>query len=114
MINFRTLTLATAVLSSVVFAMPTASQAMPQGVAVKIDAASNGSLVQVDYRRYCRHGRCYARYRRYGHYRESHPPYCPPYYGYYMPYYGADRPCKGYDRPGRYRYYPYYRYYFVF
>src|SRR5688572_22438509 len=60
-INFKTLAMAAAVLSSVVFAMPTSSRAMPQAAPVKIDAASNGNLVQVHYRRYCRNGRCYVR-----------------------------------------------------
>jgi hypothetical protein len=113
-INFKTLAIAGTVLGSVVLACPSSSQAMPQAAPVKIDAASNDNLVQVYYRRYCRQGRCDVRYRHYGHYRESHPPYCPPEYGYYTPYYGADRPCKAYYRPGYYRYYPYYRYYFVF
>jgi hypothetical protein len=102
-INFKTLAMAAAVLSSVVFAMPTSSQAMPPAP-VKIDAASNGNTVQVHYRRYCRNGRCYARYHRYReHLRSDYP--CPPYYGYYLPRYGADRPCKSYYRP----YYGHYR-----
>ena len=104
-INFKTLAIAAAVLSSVVFAMPTSSQAMPQAAPVKIDAASNGNFVQVHYRRYCRYGRCYARYHRYREYQRSYYDSCPPYYGYYLPHYGADRPCKSYYR----RYYGYYR-----
>jgi hypothetical protein len=110
----KKLSIAAAILTSIVFAMPISSQATPQAAAVKIDAASNVNLVQVHYRRYCRHGRCYLRYRHTGHHRKSYPPYCPPYYGYYTPYYGADRPCEGRYRPGYYRYYPYYRYHFVF
>jgi hypothetical protein len=95
-INFKTLTIAAAF--SVVFAMPNSSQAMPQAAPMKIDAASNGNLVQIHSRRYCRHGRCYVRYHRYReHLRSSYP--CPPYYGYYLPRYGADRPCKSYYRP---------------
>jgi hypothetical protein len=100
-INFKTLTVAAAVLSSVVFAMPASSQAMPQAAPVKIDAASNGNLVQVYYRGYCRDGRCYAPYHRYVHYHEHYRPY----YGYYRPYYGYYRPHYDYYRP----YYGYYR-----
>jgi hypothetical protein len=103
-INFKTLAIAAAVLSSVVFALPTSSQAMPQAAPVKIDAASNGNLIQVHSRRYCRYGRCYARYR-YREYQRSYYDSCPPYYGYYLPHYGADRPCKSNYRP----YYGYYR-----
>jgi hypothetical protein len=103
-INLKTFAMACAILSSVVFAMPSSSQAMPQTVPVKIDAASNGNLVQVHSRRYCRHGRCTVRYQRYReHKRSSYP--CPPYYGYYLPRYGADRPCKSHYRP----YYSHYR-----
>ena len=105
---------AVAVFSGIVFAMPTSSQGMPQAAPVKINSSSNDNLAQVDYRRHCRHGRCHPGHRRYARFRESHPPYCPPYYGYYTPYYGADLPCKGRYRPGRYLYYPYYRYHFVF
>lgn len=121
MINFKTLAITAAVSSSVAFAVPTSSQAMPQAALVKIDAASNGNLVQVHYRRY---GRCYARYHRYREYQRSYYDSCPPYYGYYLPHYGADRPCKSYYRPcyGYYRpspsdyrrsygYSPFYRYY---
>jgi hypothetical protein len=108
-INFKILAIAAAVLSSVVSAMPSSSQAMLQAAPVKIDAASNSNLVQVHYR-YCRYGRCYAGYHRYREYQRSRYDNCPPYYGYYLPYYGADRPCKSYYRPYyRYRYYPYYR-----
>jgi hypothetical protein len=119
-VNFRTLAIAVAVLSGVVFAMPTSSQAMPPVVPVKIDAASNGSLVQIYYRRYCRYGRCYAQYRRYGYreYRRSYYDNCQPYDGYY----GADRPCcyrpcYGYYQPQAssyrraYGYPSFYRYY---
>ena len=99
MIYFKALAIAAVVFCSV--ALPTSSQAMPQAALMKINAASNGNLVQVHYRRYCRYGRCYA-YKRYGHYREYQRSYyanCPPYYGYYRPNYGADRPCKSYYRP---------------
>jgi hypothetical protein len=98
-INFRTLAIAAAISTSVIFVMPVSSQAMPQAATVKIDAAGNGNLVQVHYRkRYCRYhryGRCYrhARYRYRYRYR-YYDPYYEPYYGYYQPYYG---------------YYPYYR-----
>ena len=109
MINFKILTIAAAVFGSVVFAMPISSQAMPQTEPVKIDAADNGNLVQVHYRRYCRYGRCEARYQRYReHLRSSYP--CAPYYGYYLPRYGSDRPCKSYYRP-YYRSSPYYGHY---
>jgi hypothetical protein len=95
-INFKALTVAAAF--SIIFAMPTSSQAMPQAAPMKIDAASNGNLVQIHARRYCRYGRCHVRYHRYReHLRSSYP--CPPYYGYYLPRYGADRPCKSYYRP---------------
>ena len=108
MINFKTSAIAAAVLSSVVFAMPTSSQAMPQAAPVKIDAASNGNLVQVHYRRYCRYGRCYGRYQRYGLYHEHYRPY----YGYYRPYYGYyRRPYYGYYQQPYYGYYPYNGYY---
>jgi hypothetical protein len=103
-IKFKTLVMAAAVLSSVVFAMPTSSQAIPQTAPLKIDAAGNGNAVQIHYRRYCRNGRCYARYHRYREYYRSVYP-CPPYYGYYLPFYGSDRPCKSYYRP----YYGHYR-----
>lgn len=53
MISFKTLTIAAA-FSSVIFAMPTLGQATPPVVPVTIDAASNGNLVQVHSRRYCR------------------------------------------------------------
>jgi hypothetical protein len=102
-INFKTLASAAA-LSSVIFAMPISGEAMPQAVPGKIAAASNGNLVQVHTRRYCRYGRCNVRYYRYRErLRSSYP--CPPYYGYYLPRYGADRPCKSYFRPhyGHYR-----------
>ena len=97
MTNFKTLAIAAVLSSGVVFAMPAASQAMPRVAPVKIDAASDGNLVQVYYkRRYCRYGRCYryARYHRYRYYR--------PHYGYYRPY--------RYYRP-YYGYYPYNGYY---
>lgn len=111
MINFKTLAIAAAVLSGVVFAMPTSSQAVPHAAPVKIAAASNGNLVQVHTRRYCRNGRCYDRYHRYSRYREYQRSFynCPPFYGYYLPYYGSDRPCRSYDRP-YYRAHRYYRY----
>jgi hypothetical protein len=104
-INFKTFAIAAAALSSVVFAMPTSSQAMPQAAPVKIEAASNGNNVQVYYRRYYRYSRCYARYHRYYH--EHYRPcddYYRSYYGYYRPYYGY------YQRP-YYGYHPYYGYY---
>lgn len=117
MINFKTLAIA-AVLSSAVFAMPTSSRSMPQAAPVKIDAASNGSLVQVHYRRY---GRCDAQYQRYGRYRkyQRYDNY-PSYDGYY----GADRPscyrpCYAYYQPQAssyrraYGYPSFYRYYEV-
>ena len=87
-INFKTLTFAAAVLSSVVFAMPISSQAMPQAAPVKIEAASNGNLGQVYYRGYCGYGRCYAPYHSYSHDHERYRPY----YGYYRPYYRYYRP----------------------
>ncbi len=104
MINSKALAVATAVLISVVLAVPTSSEAMPQAALVRIGAASNSSLVQVHYRRHCPYGHCYARYHRTREYLRSDYP-CPPYYGYYLPRYGADRPCKSYYRP----YYGYYR-----
>jgi hypothetical protein len=103
-INFKTLAIA-AVLSSVAFAMPSSSQAMPQAAPVKIDAASNGSLVQVYYR-YCQYGRCYAQYHRYGHYHKYQRSYydnCRPCYGYYRPEASSYRRSYGY--PSFYRYY---------
>ena len=104
MSSYKTLTIAAA-LSSLIFAMPASTQAMPQAVPEKIAAASYGNLVQVHYRRYCRNGRCYPRYHRH---REYLPSFyrCPPFYGYYLPQYGADRPCKNYLRPD-YRSYSY-------
>jgi hypothetical protein len=104
--NFKTFALAAAAFTSVVFTMPISSRAMPPAAPVKIDAASNGSSIQVHYRRYCRYGRCSARYHRYREYKRSYYDNCPPYYGYYTPYYGADRPCKSHYRPS-----PYYGYY---
>jgi hypothetical protein len=104
-INFKLLAIAAAVLGSVTIAMPTSSQAVPQAVPVKIDAASDHNLVQV-YHRYYRYGRCYARLHRYYH--EHYRPcddYYRLYYGYYRPY----RPYYGYYRTYRpyYGYYPY-------
>ncbi len=102
MINFRTSAIAAAVLSSVVFAMPTSSQAMPQAAPVKIVEATNGNFVEV--RRYRRYGHNYRRYRHYGRYRHRYNRrhyyannyYYPNYYryssyycnGYYGGYYG--------------------------
>lgn len=93
--NVKTLTLTAAVLSSVVFTMPTSSQAVPQAVPVKIDAASSVSPVQIHYRGYCGYGRCYAPDHRYDYYREHYRPY----YGYYRPSYGYYRPYYVYHRP---------------
>ena len=104
MFKFKTFAIAAAVLTSVVFTMPTSSQAVPQAAPVKIDAASNGNLVQVYHRTYYWYDRCYARVHRYyhEHYRACNDYY--PYYGYYRPYYGY------YTRP-YYSDYPYYGYY---
>jgi hypothetical protein len=102
-INFKTLAIAAAVSSAVVFALPASSQAMLQAAPVKIDAASSDTLVQVHYRkRYCRYGRCYGRYR-YSRYRYRYP-----HYGHYRPYYGYYRP---YHYRPYYGYYPYNGYY---
>jgi hypothetical protein len=99
--SIKALAVATAVSAGVVFAMPVASQAMPQTAPVKVDTAKNSHIVDVRHRtrrwaRYCRyhmgdyrcnHGRVYSRYYRYRYYDD--PYYYPyrPYYGYYRPYY---------------------------
>ena len=121
MINFRTSAIAAAVLSSVVFAMPTSSQAMPQAAPVKIVKATNGNLVQVrryyhrrhNYRRYRHYGHNYRRYRHYGHYRHRYNRrhyYANNYY--YPNYYRSSYYCGGYYG-GYYGNcgYPYYRRY---
>jgi hypothetical protein len=99
--SIKALAVATAVSAGVVFAMPVASQAMPQSTPVKVDTATNSNIVNVRHKskrwaRYCRynmdsrrcnHRRPYARSYRYRDYDE-------PYYSYYRPY----RPA----RPGIY------------
>src|SRR5262245_1820771 len=100
--SIKALAVATAVSAGVVFAMPVASQAMPQSAPVKVDTGTNNNIVNVRHRtarwaRYCayhmgdyrcNHGRVYSRYYRYRYYYDD-----PYYYGYY-PY--APR----YYRPG--------------
>jgi hypothetical protein len=95
--NIKALAMATAVSAGVVFAMPVASQAMPQSAPVKVDTVKNENIVQVRHRsskrwaRYCRrnwddprcsHRKRYTRYYRYRYY-DDYDPY---YYGYYRPY----------------------------
>jgi hypothetical protein len=76
--SIKVLAMATAVSAGVVLAMPAPGQAMPQAAPIKIDAASNGNVAQVHYRKY-RH-RHYVR--RYYPYRGSYigirlwPPLC--------------------------------------
>ncbi|MGE0238827.1 MAG: hypothetical protein AB7F09_03690 [Parvibaculaceae bacterium] len=99
MFSIKTLAMATAVSAGVVFAMPTASQAMPQSAPVKVDTAKNGNIVDVRHRkwhkgkkwaRYCRYSddrRCYKRRHYSRHYRyRYYDRYDEPYYGYYRPY----------------------------
>lgn len=97
--SIKALAMATAVSAGVVFAMPVASQAMPQSAPVKVDTAKNSNIVDVRHRsrskkwvRYCRrnwdsprchHSRRHARYYRYRDYDR----YDEPYYGYYRPRY---------------------------
>ena len=58
--NIKTLAMATAVSAGVVFAMPTVSQAIPQTAPVKVDAATNGNIVDVRHRKWHRKDRvCY-------------------------------------------------------
>jgi hypothetical protein len=64
--SIKVLAVATAISAGVVLAMPAPSQAMPQAAPVKIDAANNGNLAQVHYRKY-----------RHRHYHRH-------YYGYYL------------------------------
>lgn len=101
-LSIKTLAMATAISAGVVFAMPVASQAMPQSSPVKVDTIKNGNIVDAHYykkrkwARYCRYHdnwRCYRRHRvaRYRYY------YNEPYYGYYPYPYGYYRP---YYRPG--------------
>jgi hypothetical protein len=87
MFKFKTFAIAVTVLTGIVFALPTSSQAMPQAAPAKIDAASTGNLIQVYHRSYYRYARCSARIHRYyhEHYRPCNDYY--PYYGYYRPYY---------------------------
>jgi hypothetical protein len=63
--SIKVLAVATAISAGVVLAMPAPSQAMPQAAPVKIDAANNGNLAQVHYRKY-RHRHYYRHY--YGYY----------------------------------------------
>jgi hypothetical protein len=94
--NIKALAMATAVSAGVVFAMPVASQAMPQSAPIKVDTVKNGNIVDVRHRssrkwaRYCRrnwddpvchHRKRYTTYKRYRYY-----DYDEPYYGYYRPY----------------------------
>jgi hypothetical protein len=57
--SIKVLAVTAAVSVGVALAMPAPSQAMPQAAPVKIDAANNGNLTQVYYRRHHRH---YARH----------------------------------------------------
>jgi hypothetical protein len=104
--SIKALAVVTAVSAGVVFAMPVASQAMPQSAPVKVDTAKNGNIVDVRHNtrrwaRYCRyhmgdsrcnHGRVYSR-----HYGPRY--YDEPYYGYDEPYYGYNNNPR-YYRPG--------------
>jgi hypothetical protein len=97
--SLKALAMATAVSAGVVFAMPMASQAMPQSAPVKVDTAKSG-IVDVRHRsskkwaRYCRrnwddpqchHRKRHAKFYRYRYYDDR---YYEPYYGYgyYRPY----------------------------
>lgn len=107
MFSIKALAVVTAVSAGVVFAMPVASQAMPQSAPVKVDTATNSNIVNVRHNtrrwaRYCRynmddyrcnHGRRYSRYNRYRYYDDR---YYGNGYGYGNGYYG-----DGYY--GRYR-----------
>ncbi|MGE0008184.1 MAG: hypothetical protein AB7S92_21705 [Parvibaculaceae bacterium] len=99
MFSIKALAMATAVSAGVVFAMPVASQAMPQSAPVKVDTAKSGNVVDVRHRkwhkrkwrhaRYCRYDdddwRCYRRHR-HARYYHRYRYYDEPYYGYYRPY----------------------------
>jgi hypothetical protein len=109
--SIKALAVVTAVSAGVVFAMPVASQAIPQTSPLKVDKATNTNIVKVRHRyqrwaRYCRyhmgdyrcnHGRQYSRYNRYRYYDDGY--YGNRYYddGYYGnryygdPYYGHYR-----------------------
>jgi hypothetical protein len=100
MLNIKTLAIATAISAGVVFAMPAASQAMPQSFPVKIGTANNSNIVDVRHKkrwkrlaRYCRWNgddpRCYRHHRsaRYYRYRYYDDGYYGPYEGYYRPRY---------------------------
>jgi hypothetical protein len=93
--SIKALAVVTVVSAGVIFAMPVASQAMPQSAPVKADAATNSNIVNVRHNtrrwaRYCRynmddyrcnHGRRYSRYNRYRYYDDRS--YDDRYYGYY-------------------------------
>lgn len=107
MLNIKTLAVATAISAGVVFAMPVASQAMPQSSPVKIDVVKNNNVVEVRHKnrskkwaRYCRRNwddpRCYRGHRSARHYRYryyNYDRYDEPYYGYHRRY--DDRPGFG-------------------
>lgn len=72
MVSIKLLAVATALSAGVVLATPAPSQAMPQAAPVKIDAANNANLAQVQYR---------YRYRHRHHHRYHHWHYYGPYLG---------------------------------
>ena len=74
MFSIKVLAMATAVSAGVVLAMPAPSQAMPQAAPVKIDAANNGNLAQVHYKKYRHYHRYHRRY--YGLGIRIWPPLC--------------------------------------
>jgi hypothetical protein len=108
-INIKTLLMAAAISTGVAFALPVASQAMPQSAPVKMQTANDGNLVQVNHKkkwykkkwrknkwRESRRWR-HKRWARYcdpwdGCYRRRHARFYrywdEPYYGYGYPYYG--------------------------
>jgi hypothetical protein len=104
-INIKTLLIAAAVSTGIALVVPAASQAMPQSAPVKMQAANDGKLVQVNHKkkwhkkkwrknkwRESRRWR-HKRWARYcdpwdGCYRRRHAYYYPHWYGPYPYYYG--------------------------
>jgi hypothetical protein len=80
--SIKILAVATALSAGVVLATPAPSQAMPQVAPVKIDAASNGNLALVHYRKYRhKHYSRHKHYRKYRYSRRYHRHYHGPYVG---------------------------------
>jgi hypothetical protein len=102
--NIKSLLMAAAVSAGVALAMPTAGEAMPTAAPVKMQAATDGSLVQVHYKKKWRKKHWHRKHwrksrwhesRRWRHHHHRWARYCDPwdgcypYGGYGYPYYGG-------------------------